>query len=135
MFIYIPSILSTVHYYTGTLMIIIAVYSFYQASTLDPGIIKDENQSKWLTRKYPYDDVMYKKDTKCKTCKITKPARSKHCTVCDHCVELFDHHCIWLNNCVGANNFKWFLTFIFMQFLLVLYGAVVGVIIIYRTYY
>ncbi|MCB0370870.1 MAG: hypothetical protein KDD45_15965 [Bdellovibrionales bacterium] len=28
-----------------------------------------------------------------------------HCKRCRRCVEFFDHHCKWLNNCIGAKNY------------------------------
>jgi palmitoyltransferase len=39
----------------------------------------------------------------------------------------FDHHCIWINQCVGYKNYKWFLSFLFLHALLTAYGFVAGV--------
>jgi palmitoyltransferase len=48
----------------------------------------------------------------CPDCKIYRPARSRHCLCCDRCVEKYDHHCPWVNNCIGGKNLGWFLVFI-----------------------
>lgn len=40
----------------------------------------------------------------------------------------FDHHCVWINNCVGVNNVHWFIAFLLANTALCVYGAVVGVI-------
>lgn len=40
----------------------------------------------------------------CETCLIMRPALGSHCANCDHCVKGFDHHCVYINNCVGVRN-------------------------------
>lgn len=74
-------------------------------------------------------DVLYD-ERECTTCNIPKLARSKHCRVCDVCVSRFDHHCIWLNNCVGERNYRWFLSFLILHAVTLYYGAIASLTIL-----
>jgi palmitoyltransferase ZDHHC13/17 len=55
----------------------------------------------------------------CPECEVIRPPRSRHCNICNQCVNRFDHHCPWVNNCVGASNHGWFFAYIFSTFLYV----------------
>jgi hypothetical protein len=57
---------------------------------------------------FPSPDPTY-----CDKCKIVRPARCHHCAICNRCVLQFDHHCMWLNNCIGYNNYRSFLMTLF----------------------
>lgn len=48
----------------------------------------------------------------CRYCEGNVAKGAKHCRDCDKCVDGFDHHCKWLNNCVGRKNYKSFFTLV-----------------------
>lgn len=60
---------------------------------------------------------------RCHLCNIrTSCPRTKHCSVCNKCVEHFDHHCKWLNHCVGGRNYA--------AFIVCVVSAVAGTLIV-----
>ena len=61
----------------------------------------------------------------CFKCKSVRPPRAHHCSICNACVMRMDHHCPWVGNCVGLNNHKFFLNFLF--------NAMMGCIIVATT--
>uniref|UniRef100_A0A3Q2QU47 Palmitoyltransferase n=1 Tax=Fundulus heteroclitus TaxID=8078 RepID=A0A3Q2QU47_FUNHE len=45
----------------------------------------------------------------CSACRVVRPPRAGHCRICGVCVLRLDHHCVWINNCVGQANHRSFL--------------------------
>lgn len=50
--------------------------------------------------------------TVCARCETYRPPRAHHCRICQRCIRRMDHHCPWINNCVGERNQKYFIQFL-----------------------
>jgi len=51
----------------------------------------------------------------CMECIRVLQAREYHCTTCHTCTPQYDHHCFWINNCVGKNNILRFNLFLILS--------------------
>mmetsp|Transcript_49660 Transcript_49660/g.87786 ORF Transcript_49660/g.87786 Transcript_49660/m.87786 type:complete len:262 (-) Transcript_49660:59-844(-) len=49
-------------------------------------------------------------------CYVSGEARTKHCHSCSKCVDGFDHHCDFLQTCVGRRNYRAFITLVALLF-------------------
>ncbi|KAL4354052.1 hypothetical protein GQ457_06G004890 [Hibiscus cannabinus] len=136
---------------TGNLIIaILILLTIYDLILLlltsgrDPGIIPrnthpPEHEEEWSTMSTdwlsqssagapnvpPVKDVVVNgvvvKVKYCATCMLYRPPRCSHCSVCNNCVDRFDHHCPWVGQCIGKRNYRFFFMFVFSTTILCLY--------------
>ncbi|XP_063062339.1 palmitoyltransferase ZDHHC23-B [Engraulis encrasicolus] len=65
----------------------------------------------------------------CSWCKLLRPLRAGHCRICGACIQRLDHHCVWINSCVGRANHRSFL----LTLLLFLVTSLYGIVLVLRT--
>lgn len=94
--------------------------NFILAELLDPGRLSKADPDEYKdedTLRAPFIKVIHIDDITvrlkwCVTCQFYRPPRCSHCSVCGDCIESFDHHCPWINNCVGQGNYRHFFLFL-----------------------
>jgi hypothetical protein len=103
----------------------IFIYLCNKTSPDAPHIISRTSHAQNATL-YPYDYKLFHPNCICRTCQFPKVARSKHCSICRRCIARADHHCVWVNNCLGRGNYKYFLGLLLSITSLLVYAALLG---------
>ena len=84
----------------GVILLLLPYIFLWASAVADPGYVTSENLPHQLTL-YPYDFTIFHPGSVCYTCKLLKPARSKHCSICKRCITKFGTQlsyfvwCIW----------------------------------------
>ncbi|XP_039904542.1 palmitoyltransferase ZDHHC12-B isoform X3 [Simochromis diagramma] len=112
------------------LLVLLSVLLYFAVSLMDPGfILSDDTDLQFMLGVTEEQQDMIPPATKslrqrrCGHCLLQQqPMRSKHCQTCQHCVRRYDHHCPWIENCVGERNHRWFVFYLAFQLLVLLWG-------------
>lgn len=70
--------------------------------------------------------MLYVERKFCSVCHLEMPLRTKHCKDCDQCVATHDHHCPWVNNCIGELNARQFYLYLHAQNFQLLLGLTIA---------
>ncbi|CAA7028791.1 unnamed protein product [Microthlaspi erraticum] len=144
----------------GALLLTVLDFTFlFLTSSRDPGIIPRNKEapeaemldmitqsSEWVNNKLGGDtkiprtkDIIVNGHTVkvkfCDTCLLYRPPRASHCSICNNCVQKFDHHCPWVGQCIALRNYPYFICFISTSTLLCLYVFVFSWVSVLETTY
>lgn len=103
----------------------VSMVTFFLCWLKDPGYVKKDSSIDFIGLLDTFDP-----NSLCPECEVIRTSRSRHCNICNKCVNRFDHHCPWINNCVGAGNHGWFYlyilsTLLYVGFLMYLSGDMI----------
>lgn len=129
----------------GAFLTILDLMFLFVTSSRDPGIVPRNSKPpeldeafdvttpsmEWVNGRTPHLKLPRTKDVLvnghivkvkyCDTCLLYRPPRVSHCSICNNCVQRFDHHCPWVGQCIGIRNYRFFFMFISTSTILCLY--------------
>jgi len=114
-----------------TIFYIIELVNMILCCCTDPGILPRQGRDFYYTTNRNSQRKIinghYMKINYCYSCCLYKPPRTSHCSLCDNCVERFDHHCLWLGTCVGKRNYKYFYSIISSLFINIIFHIICSI--------
>ncbi|KAK7105270.1 palmitoyltransferase ZDHHC3-like [Littorina saxatilis] len=104
--------------------------SHLRAVLSDPGVVPLPSASMDFSDMHSSQPPKENADgwTVCMKCETYRPPRAHHCRICRRCIRRMDHHCPWINNCVGEYNQKFFIQFLFYVGLLSAYAMTLVIV-------
>ncbi|XP_069741454.1 uncharacterized protein [Narcine bancroftii] len=95
-----------------TLLATLLLWMFKELLTKDPGRRQESTSgSKNLTIRQLIE-TNENPSRFCIHCEMVQPEGTKHCKLCNDCMENFDHHCLFLMKCVAKRNQRLFVLFL-----------------------
>ncbi|XP_049906851.1 palmitoyltransferase ZDHHC12-A isoform X2 [Epinephelus moara] len=105
------------------LVVVLSVLLYFAVSLMDPGFVLTDSvkgSDEEMESMIPQSSTPRLR--RCGYCLLQQPMRAKHCQTCKRCVRRFDHHCPWIENCVGERNHRWFIVYLLVQLLALLWA-------------
>lgn len=116
------------HVVTFNIVVLLLIMSHLKAVCSDPGVVPLPQSRMDFSDIYT-DNPEAKLEcderdnwTVCTGCETYRPPKAHHCRICKRCVRRMDHHCPWINNCVGERNQKYFIQFLVYVGILAVYA-------------
>uniref|UniRef100_A0A8C0G353 Palmitoyltransferase n=1 Tax=Bubo bubo TaxID=30461 RepID=A0A8C0G353_BUBBB len=88
------------------------VYYFYETWRSDPGYVKTSEKERKENIVALAEAGCLDFRTFCTSCLVRKPLRSMHCLACESCVARCDQHSLWIGQCIGVGNHRYYLLFL-----------------------
>ena len=96
--------------FIGIFFFIISLLFYVLSAFMNPGhVLQSLDLLELLELR---NDKNFDPDYLCLYCKVIQSKKASHCMICGHCVENLDHHCVYINNCIGRRNHKYFILFL-----------------------
>ncbi|CAE7885228.1 PAT06 [Symbiodinium microadriaticum] len=102
---------SLLHSGLGVLATVGSAISFLCSAVSSPGILQPRPGSKGGPGE-PEQYFASNGKRHCTACNIKQPVGTLHCDYCHVCIVGWDHHCPWMNKCIGESNLFFFNSFL-----------------------
>ena len=142
-FLILPYIEEMYHTYVNLSTFFLCLLTFIIFIELNPGYQQNLNLIKKCKNegiKNPLKILINKEvDLKkfCPICFVENEDNNKikHCFICNKCVLELEHHCYWINKCIGKKNKIGFLAFLFFSFFYSIYSVFICLNLLFDTVY